>query len=109
MKNFIAPGDRMTIAAAPYALTPGQGMQLGSLFGVAIDGAAISARVVVALKGIFTLTKQTGQAWTQGQILYWDNAGRQVTTTVGTNKVIGYAAQAQAAGDTTGQIWLPGL
>lgn len=109
MKNFVRPGDRLPIAAAPYAVTAGQGLQLNQLFGVAITSAAISTTTEISTKGVFTLTKQTAQAWAQGAILYWDNAGRQVTTTVGTNKIIGYAAQAQLAGDTVGQVWLPGL
>jgi predicted RecA/RadA family phage recombinase len=109
MKNYIQPGDRLTIAAAPYAVTAGQGLLMGGLFGVAITTALINAVVEVATKGVFNLTKQTGQAWTQGQALYWDNAGRQVTTTVGTNKLIGYAATAQAAGDTVGAVWVAGI
>lgn len=109
MKNWVQPGDQLTIVAAPYAVTSGQGLQMGGIFGVAVVTAAISTAVEIYTNGVFNLTKQTAQAWTQGQALYWDNAGRQVTTTVGSNKLIGYAAAAQAAGDTIGQVWLPGL
>lgn len=109
MKNFIQPGDRLTITAAPYAVSAGQGLQMGSIFGVAIATALISAPVEVATKGVFNLTKTAAQAWTQGQPLYWDNAARAVTTTVGTNKLIGYAATAQLAADTVGRVWVVGL
>lgn len=109
MKNWVQSGEQLSIAAAPYAVTSGQGLQMGSIFGVAVVSAAISTPVEVATEGVFALTKQAAQAWTQGQPLYWDNAGRQVTTTVGSNKLIGYAALAAAAPDTVGQVWLPGL
>lgn len=109
MKNWVQPGDQLTIAAAPYAVTSGQGLQMGSIFGVAVTAAASGAAVEIQTSGVVTLTKQAAQAWTQGQPLYWDNAGRQVTTTVGSNKLIGYAAAAAAAPDTVGQVWLPGL
>lgn len=108
MRNFTQPGDVLSLTA-PYALTTGQGAQVGSIFGVAVAAAAISTAVELATRGTFTLTKQTGAAWTAGQPLYWDNAGRQVTGTVGSNKLIGYAAAAAASGDATGSVWVPGL
>lgn len=108
MRNFTQPGDVLSLTA-PYALTAGQGAQVGSIFGVAIAAAAISTAVELATRGTFTLTKQTGQAWAQGQALYWDNTNRQVTTTVGTNKLIGYAVAAAASGDAVGSVWVPGL
>jgi predicted RecA/RadA family phage recombinase len=109
MKNWIQNGAQLTIAAAPYAVTAGQGLQMGGVFGVAVGSAAVSAEVEISTSGVYALTKQAAQAWTQGQALYWDNAGRQVTTTVGTNKLIGYAATAQLAADTVGRVWLPGM
>lgn len=108
MRNFTQPGDVLSLTA-PYALTAGQGAQVGSIFGVAIAAAGNGAAVELATRGVFTLTKQTGAAWTLGQALYWDNAGRQVTGTVGSNKLIGYAAATAASGDATGSVFVPGL
>ena len=41
MKNFIQPGDSLTVSA-PYAVTSGQGVLIGALFGIAAYDAAIS-------------------------------------------------------------------
>lgn len=105
MKNFVQPGNTVTLVA-PYAVTAGSGLLVGSIFGVAANTAAISASVETVLEGVFDLTKATALAWTQGLRLYWDDAAKNVTTTVATNKLIGVAAQAQSAGDTVGRVLL---
>jgi predicted RecA/RadA family phage recombinase len=105
MKNFVMKGCTITLTA-PYAVTSGQALQVGSIVGVAGSDAAISTEVETVLEGVFSLTKATGLAWTQGALIYWDNAARNCTTTVATNKLIGVATQAQLAGDTVGNVRL---
>ena len=77
MKNFVMEGKTLTLTA-PYALTSGQGLLVGSLFGVASGDAAISTEVEAITDGVFTLTKATGAAWTVGALIYWDNAARNL-------------------------------
>lgn len=110
MKGFVQEGDviRMT---APYARAAGEGMLVGSAFGVAQVAAAISAVVEAAVVGAFVLAKATGAAWTEGQKIYWDDAAKNCTTTVGANKLIGVAVlpavgAMPASGDTTGTVLL---
>jgi predicted RecA/RadA family phage recombinase len=107
MKNFVMEGKTITLTA-PYALTSGQGLLVGSIFGVASADAAISTDVEAVLEGVFTLTKATGAAWTVGALIYWDNAARNCTTTVATNKLIGVAQAAALTGDTVGNVRLNG-
>lgn len=108
MKTFLQNGETIGVTA-PYALTSGAGCQVGSMFGVAVADAANGAAVQIKPQGCFTLDKTTGEAWTQGVILYWNNTTKKATTTVGTNKQIGYAVAAAIAGATTGPVWVPGL
>jgi len=105
MKNYVQPGATLTLTA-PYAVASGAGLLVGSVFGVATGTAALGAPVEAQLRGVFDLAKTAGQAWTQGAKLYWDDTAKAVTTTVGTNKLIGVAAQAQAAGDVIGRVLL---
>lgn len=107
MKNFVQEAETVTLIA-PYALTSGQGLLVGSLFGVASNDAAISTEVETVTKGIFTLAKAAAQAWTIGALIYWDNAARNCTTTVGTNKLIGVAMNAALTADTIGNVRLNG-
>ena len=106
MKNYIQQGD--TIAAiAPANVLSGAGVLIGSLFGVASGDALSGAEVLLNTTGIYDLPKQTGQAWTAGQLLYW--SGTNVTNVVATNKLIGCAARAELSGATVGRIRLNGI
>lgn len=109
MKNFVQPGETVTVAA-PYAVTSGQGVLVGTLFGVASVNAAISAEVEIQTTGVFDLTKVGSQAWTVGALIYWDNAARNCTTVVGSNTLIGkaLAAVGSGAGETVGRVRLSG-
>ena len=106
MKNYIQPGD--TIAAtAPATVLSGAGVLIGSMFGVASNDAANGTEVLLKTTGVYDLPKQTGQAWTAGQLLYW--SGTNVTNVVSTNKLIGCAARAELSGATVGRIRLNGI
>ena len=83
-------------------------MPSGSIVGVAAIDALSGADVVPARRGIFTLVKVAGVAWTIGLSLYWDNTARSVITVSASNKMIGTAFAAALSGDTTGQVILDG-
>jgi len=107
MKNFIGVGNVVTLTAAAVA-TSGQAVLIGSLFGIAENAAAIGEPLVLAMNGIFDLTKTASQAWTVGQLIYWDVATSRVTNVVATNKLVGAAVLAvgAGAGETTGRVRL---
>ncbi|GGO26704.1 hypothetical protein GCM10010991_07610 [Gemmobacter aquaticus] len=109
MKNYVDNGDTVTVAA-PYAVTSGLGALVGTLFGVAQADAANGATVVLVTRGTFDLVKAASQAWTVGAAIYWDNAARACTTTVGSNTLIGKAVAAVGggAGETIGRVRLNG-
>jgi predicted RecA/RadA family phage recombinase len=109
MRNYVQEGDRLTLAA-PYALTSGQGAQVGQIFGVTNSDAANGATTVLKTSGVFDLTKVGSQAWTAGALVYWDNTNRRCTTTATGALLIGaaVAAVANGAGDTIGRVRLNG-
>ena len=97
MKNFIGVGNRVTLTAAAVT-TAGQPVLIGSLFGIAENAAAIGEPLVLVMNGIYDLTKTASQAWTVGQLIYWDVATSRVTNVVATNKLVGVAVLAVGAG-----------
>jgi len=97
MKNFIGVGNRVTVTAAAVT-TSGQPVLIGSLFGIAENVAAIGEPLVLVMNGIYDLTKTASQAWTVGQLIYWDVATSRVTNVVATNKLVGVAVLAVGAG-----------
>ena len=109
MKNYVQPGNTITLTA-PYAVASGDGLLVGSIFGVASGTAALGETVEAALTGVYDLKKVASQAWAAGDKVYWDNTAKVCTTTVGTNTLIGVAVKAVGgtAGETTGTVRLNG-
>lgn len=104
MKNFIQPGDSLTLVA-PYAVTSGQGVLVGAIFGVAAYDAALNAVIECQTEGVFDITKEPALAITAGARLFWDNTNRRITTTATGNFHVGIATQAALAADATVRVW----
>lgn len=105
MKNFIQPGNTMTVAA-PADVSSGDLVMVGKLFGVASTDAVSGAPVEICTEGVYTLPKISAQAWTQGIALYWDAGEGKVTSTASTNTLIGHAAEIAANPSSTGVLRL---
>lgn len=109
MKTYVQPGHVVTLSA-PYAVASGDGLLVGSLFGIATHDAASSAEVETQLTGVVDMAKAASQAWTVGAKVYWDNTAKVATTTATNNTLIGVAllAVGNTAGETIGRVRLNG-
>ena len=107
MKNFVQTGDVVTVAA-PAAVVSGQGLLIGALFGVACTSAASGADVELKTVGVYDLPAASADVVTVGAKLYWDNAAKQLTSTVASNTLVGAALAAKAGGVTTARVRLNG-
>ena len=109
MKNYVQPGNTLTLTA-PYAVSSGDGLLVGAIFGVAAGTAALGEPVEAALTGVYDLKKVASQAWAAGDKVYWDNTAKEATKTTTSNTLIGVAVVAVAggAGDTIGRVRLNG-
>lgn len=97
MNNMLQDGARITVAA-PYAVTSGQGVLVGALFGVACNTAALNATVELAMEGVVRLTALGTDTFAVGALVYWDNTNRRCTSTASGNRIIGNAIAAKANG-----------
>ena len=109
MKNYVQPGNTITLTA-PYAVASGDGLLVGSIFGISSGDAASGEPIEAALVGVFDLKKVASQAWAAGDKVYWDNTAKEATKTTTSNTLIGVAVAAVAggAGDTIGRVRLNG-
>jgi predicted RecA/RadA family phage recombinase len=105
MKNFVQPGDTVTLPAPTGGVTSGQAFKSGSLFGVAAYTAAENAEVEVALTGVYDLPC-VGPI-TQAAPVYWDDAAGKITA-AGTT-LVGTALLAVGSGGTTARVRLNGV
>lgn len=108
MQNFVQPGDVLTFTAPSGGVTSGLGYKIGSVFCVASGDADEGDEFEGQITGVFDLAKTTGTAWTEGQLLYWDDSAKKVTTVVGANLLIGVAARDEDSADTIGRVRLNG-
>jgi predicted RecA/RadA family phage recombinase len=109
MKNFIQNGDVITIPAAPYARTSGQGVLMGSLFGICTSDAAAGASVEVVNEGICDVTALTTDVGTVGTKMYWDDTNKRLTVTAAGSVLVGVLVAAKAGTDTTARVYLDGV
>ena len=109
MKNYVQPGNTITLTA-PYAVTSGDGLLVGSIFGVAAGTAALGDPVETALEGVYDMKKLASQAWAVGDKIYWDNTAKNTTKTLTSNTLIGVATDVVAGGatDLIGRVRLNG-
>jgi predicted RecA/RadA family phage recombinase len=106
MKNFVQPGNTLSVIAAAVAVG-GAGVRQGVLFGVASHDAKVGEPLEITTCGVFSLPKATGTAWAVGDALYWNGTACTKATTAG-NLFIGCAVSAQLSADAAGDVRLNG-
>lgn len=107
MKNFIQPGDTVTVPA-PANVASGAPVLVGDIFGVAVYSCQTGEDLELATEGVFDLPKASSQAWTVGAKIYFDAATKTLTATVGSNRFVGHALLAVGGGadETIGRVRL---
>jgi len=108
MKNFVQPGDTLTLTA-PYDVASGAGMLVGLIFAVAAFTALSGAQVEGVTKGVFDLTALSTDTATVGAAIYWDNTNKRCTTSSSGNTKIGVATAVKANGAATVRVRLNGV
>ena len=90
MKNYVQPGDSITVTAAAVAAS-GDGVKMGNLFGVASGDATVDEKLVLTTTGVFEMPKVSANTFAVGALVYWDDTAKVVTSTASGNTRIGLA------------------
>lgn len=113
MKNYIQPGNNLTVAA-PYAVDSGQGVLIGQLFGIAAGDADNGAQVDIATVGVFDIAKPAAVVFAVGEPVYFDVGSKQARAANDTDSnsagafeaQIGVCVEAAGAGASTVRVKL---
>lgn len=108
MNNYKQPGDTLTVEA-PYALSSGDGAQVGdAIFGVAVNDAESGDSVELKTEGVFELVKDAGTAWTAGDLVYWDDSAKECDVDSSAGILVGYAVEDVGSSAVLGKVKLCG-
>lgn len=107
MKNYVQPGQIVPLLA-PEAVSTGDGVLVGSLFGVGASDAASGTSVEVQLEGVFDLPKNTTVAFAQGDPVFWSTTDSNVTNSGLGDLEVGKAIVAANTSATAVRVRLDG-
>jgi predicted RecA/RadA family phage recombinase len=106
MKNFIQPGDVVSMTAPTGGVVAGRGVLIGQLFGVATSTVAQTLPFEMATQGVFELAKTSALQIDIGDVVYWDDTAKVVNKTSAAQKEVGYAVSAAANPSATVKVLL---
>ena len=78
MKTFIQPGNVIPVIAPAGGVTSGQGLLVGSLFGIAACDARAGESVEIAIAGVHKLAKDPTAVISFGDRVAWDDAEKRI-------------------------------
>lgn len=106
MKNFVKPGNTLTLTPSA-AVASGVGFLFGaSLFGVAANDVANGVAGEFVTEGVVDIAKTSALAIAVGDRLFWDAANRVVNKTATAQQCVGIAVSAAANPSDTVQMKL---
>lgn len=104
--NYRQPGDTVTVIAPTGGTTSGVGVQIGELFGIASTTEIATAEVELHIEGVFEVAKTSALAIDVGDVVYWDDTGKEVDKTSSSQKSVGIAVSAAANPSATVDVKL---
>lgn len=104
-KNFIQPGDTITIPA-PAGVLSGDVVIAGETAGIAQGDAGAGEPLDLTLVGVWELPKVAAGAVAVGDPIHWDEAAALATTDDDGNPRLGTAVEAAATGAATVKVRL---
>ena len=87
MRNFAQPGNTVTLTA-PRTLQSGDGVVIGTAFGVAATAVASGGKAEISVEGCFAFKRAPGLTLTDGAVARFDETTQELVGTGGA--VIGY-------------------
>lgn len=106
MKNYVQPGNSLSIPAPAGGAVAGAPCSIGSLRGFYAASAPEGQLVEVPRVGVFDVVKAAAEAWGIGDKLYYNAANSNFTKTSAGAVLFGFVAAPALAADVKGVICL---
>lgn len=109
MQNYVQSGKVLELTAPSGGVTSGVPVLIGDLLVVPVASADETEKFSGEVVGVFECAKATGEAWTEGDTLYWDNGNSRFTSTASGNYKAGVVAEAAASAAALGKVRFDGI
>ncbi len=109
MKTFIQNGDVITVTAPAGGVASGDGVIVGSLFGIAAFTAAEGEAVEIATRGVYILPKEPTAVIAVGAQVAWDATAKQIDLPGTGLYSVGIATESAGGGITAVRVRLDGV
>jgi predicted RecA/RadA family phage recombinase len=96
MKAYVQPGRSLTVSAPAGGVLSGQGVLIGTLFGIAQYDAVEGAEVEILTEGVVEIPKTSALQIDVGDRLFWDATNKVVNKTATAQICVGVAVSAAA-------------
>lgn len=109
MKNYLQHGDTLDLTAPSGGVVSGSPVLIGGQLVVPCVSAAEGAVFAAKTTGVFQFVAEgagSGQAWAEGETVYWDDANKRFTKTASGNTKRGHAVAAKLTADVVGSVKL---
>ena len=104
--NYIQPGQVITVAAPAGGVLSGDGVLIGTLFGIAQYDAVEGADVEILTEGVVEIAKTSALQIGIGDRLFWDATNKVVNKTATAQVCVGVAVSAAPNPSATVRIKL---
>lgn len=109
MDNFVQPGEIITLTAPSGGVTAGTPVLIGALVVIPCVSVAQTVQFSAYVTGVFEVPKATGDAWGEGEKVYWDVGDTNFNQSASGNTLVGVAAAAAGSSDATGYVRFDGV
>jgi predicted RecA/RadA family phage recombinase len=96
MKAYVQPGKSLTVTTPADGVLSGQGVLIGTLFGIAQYDAVEGAEVEILTEGVVEIPKTSALQIDVGDRLFWDATNKVVNKTATAQVCVGVAVSAAA-------------
>jgi predicted RecA/RadA family phage recombinase len=96
MKTYIQPSRTLTVTAPAGGVVSGQGVLIGTLFGIAHYDAVEAAEAEILTGGVVEIGKTSALQIDVGDRLFWDATNKVVNKTATAQICVGVAVSAAA-------------
>ena len=109
MRNYLQNGHVITVTAPTSGIASGDGLLIGSIFGIAAYASSEGDPVELATTGIYQLPKESTAVLTVGAPVSWDDSAKLVDAPAAGLFPIGIAVETAGNGVASVAVRLDGV